>query len=365
MRLRTEISCLIDYPPGQSQGRKTRGPLGLHLGGSLATIVQHLEHIGDYNQMSDPTQTEWDDSPFPQDDRFITPWEHLLNTQPPSFTIQGILPKGQVAWLYGATGIGKSLIASDLALSVAYGNLAFQHFETQQTNVLWLDYENGQEEHIQRLKSAGWTPKQLATDNHLHIGTFPESINPENSFTLIQEINRHQIGLLVIDSSGVGIEGDSNSADTYADFAQHLLNPLKKQGCTVLVLDNIGKDATRGAIGSSRKTHEAGATWKLTHNTGTWSLTAIKRRTLGLEHAISIKQTTNPLRYILTNATEPKDLNGEQLLIVQYLQQLPGSKALPAGVLKDILRKAGFSMNTTLMQDAIRAYKLGVDPGVA
>ncbi|GAF78323.1 unnamed protein product, partial [marine sediment metagenome] len=198
---------------------------------------------------------------------------------------------------------------------------------------------------------------------HLHIGSFPESINPENSFQLIQEINRNKVGLLIIDSSGVGIEGDSNAADTYAEFAKHLLNPLKKQGVTILVLDNMGKDRTRGAIGSSRKTHEAGATWQLTHtpNTGTWSLAAIKRRTLGLEHAISLKQTTNPLRYVLSNSTGPVELDGPQLLVVQYLQQVPGTKALPVRMLKDLVRQTGeFPMNTDRLQQAIQAFKVGV-----
>ncbi len=298
-----------------------------------------------------------DEEPFPQTNRFITPWDDLTNLQPPSFTVDKILPKGQATWLYGATGIGKSLIATDLALSVCYGKTVFGNYQTQRTSVLWLDYENGAEEHIQRLKDFGHQPEDLAASNQFYIGTFPESINPENSFTLINEIKRYYIGLLVIDSSGVGIEGDSNAADTYADFAKHLLNPLKKLGVTILVLDNIGKDKTRGPIGSSRKSHEAGATWQLTKNGGTWTLEAIKRRTLGLEQAIALKQLTDPLRYVLT--TYAVILDPDQENVVLYMDTISGMKLFPTRQQIAKIKEAGFKMRTERILEAIHVWETG------
>jgi len=303
-----------------------------------------------------------DEEPFPQTDRFITPWDQLINAEPPTFTVEGILPKAQVTWLYGATGIGKSLIATDLALSVCYGTPVFSAFDTQRTSVLWLDYENGQEEHMQRLKDMGHQPQDLASSNQFHIGTFPESINPDNSFDLINEIKRHYIGLLVIDSSGVGIEGDSNAADTYADFAKHLLNPLKKLGVTILVLDNIGKDKTRGPIGSSRKSHEAGATWQLTKNGAHWNLEAIKRRTLSLEQAIALKQLTDPLRYVLT--TYAVILDEQQQNIVLYLDTVAGASMFPNRALHDKIREQGLGIKGERMDEAIRWWNSGNHSGI-
>jgi len=301
---------------------------------------------------------EW----LPQETRFITPWETYINAEPPTFTVEGILPKGQTTWLYGATGIGKSLIATDIALAVCYGTNVFQRFETQRTSILWLDYENGVEEHIARLKAMGHQPEDLQASQQFHIGTFPESINPENSHSLITEIQQFHIGLLIIDSSGVGIEGDSNAADTYADFAKHLLNPLKKLGVTTLVLDNIGKDKSRGPIGSSRKAHEAGATWELTKNGSTWTLTSIKRRTLGLEQSIAIKQLTDPLKHVLT--THKVILDPEQENIVLYLDQLNGAPMFPNRALHTKIREAGLGIKGVRMDEAIRWWNHGNHAGI-
>ncbi len=304
----------------------------------------------------------FEEEPFPHLNRFITPWDTLINAEPPSFTVEGILPKAQATWLYGATGIGKSLIALDLALSVCYGTSAFSAYNTHRTSVLWLDYENGQQETIQRLKDMGHQPQDLQASNQFHIGIFPESINPSNAMALINDITNNHIGLLVIDSSGVGIEGDSNAADTYADFAKHLLNPLKKLGITILILDNIGKDAKRGPIGSSRKSHEAGATWQLTKHGGTWQLTAIKRRTLGLHEAIAIKQLTDPLRHVLT--TYAVILDEQQQNIVIYLDGLTGAKMFPNRALHERIRDIGLGIKAERMDEAIRWWDSGNHSGI-
>jgi len=190
------------------------------------------------------------------------------------------------------------------------------------------------------------------------------SVRSPNQSTLKtrSRIERHHIGLLVIDSAGVGIEGDSNSADTYADFAKHLLNPLKKAGVTVLVLDNIGKDKSKGAIGSSRKAHESGATWQLTRNNGTWNLTATKRRTLGLEQAIAIKQLQDPLRYVLT--TYAVVLDEQQQNIVLYLDTLSGAPMFTNRTLHDKLKEVGLSVKAERMDEAIRWWNHGNHSGI-
>jgi len=294
--------------------------------------------------------------------RFKTPWDDLIGVKPPEFTVEGILPKAQVTWLYGETGIGKSLVATDLALSVCYGTLVFARYETKRTGVLWLDYENGPQEHISRLKSFGHEPEDLAAANQFHIGSLPPSISTDNASALVNEIQDLYVGLLVIDSSGVGIEGDSNSADTYATLAANLFNPLKRLGTTILVLDNMGKDPSKKAIGSSRKMHESGAAWKLTEQSGTYNMVCTKRRTLGLEQAIALKQINDPLRHVLT--TYAVILDSDQQNIVLYLDQLQGATMFPNTTLKSKIQEAGLGIKGTRIQEAIKWWDKGNHAGI-
>jgi len=321
----------------------------LHIQSAVAHLKRHPSENNGKRQVPtfDPVEAV----------RFKTPWDELTNVEPPEFTVEGILPKAQVTWLYGETGIGKSLVATDIALAVCYGRSVFARYETQRTGVLWLDYENGPQEHIARLKAFGHQPEDLQAANQFHIGSLPPSINEQNSTDLANEIEDLYVGLLVIDSSGVGIEGDSNSADTYATLAANLFNPLKRRGVTIMVLDNMGKDPSKKAIGSSRKMHESGAAWKLTEQAGVYTMTCTKRRTLGLEQAIAIKKLSDPLRHVLT--TYAITLTPDQQNIVLYLDTLKGATIFPNTTLKMKIREQGLGIKDERIQEAIRWWDRG------
>jgi len=224
---------------------------------------------------------------------FVTPWTEILDAPEPQELVAGMVPEGQVTWLYGESGIGKSLITLDLALKVAFGEDFLGDREVSQANVLWLDYENGSSVLKDRLDSFGFDTLTLAASKKLMFGVMPDSIDHETIPELLHAVEDWGIKLLVIDSSGVGFGGDSNSADTFAVLAAELFNPLKRMGVSILVLDNMGKDTSRGAIGSSRKQHEAGAIWELTQEDGrtnNFVLKLKKDRTGNLTHVVEIRK---------------------------------------------------------------------------
>ena len=303
------------------------------------------------------------DAPFPRKDRFVTSWDELKNTDPPEMLVEGIVPRGQVTWLYGATGIGKSLIASAIAQAVAYGDPVFGTYPSKIAKVLWLDYENGAAVHLERLTDAMFQLDDVIASANYFIGDYPESITTENASDLLYEIGKYDIGFLVIDSAGVGIEGDSNSADTYADLAQHLLNPLKKMGVTVLILDNMGKDSTRGAIGSSRKAHEAAAIWQLSEMkvSGVHTLTCKKKRTQGILDAVRVTQQLEPLRYISLSGpvVSAIDLTVDQQNVVLFLDGLDNAQWFGVRELKQSIRDGGMGMKDEAMQQAIKWWNKG------
>ncbi len=305
----------------------------------------------------------FDDAPFKPVDRFVTPWEELRKAEPPEMLVEGILPRGQVTWLYGPTGLGKSLIASSIAQAVAYGDPVFGVYPSKIANVLWLDYEMGTSEHLSRLTDSMFDLDDVENAANYFIGTYPESITAENAPALLEEIGRYRIGFLVIDSAGVGIEGDSNSADTYADLAQHLLNPLKKAGVSILILDNMGKDSSKGAIGSSRKAHEAAAIWQLSEVkvSGVHTLTCRKRRMPGVLDVVRITQQLEPLRYIgvSSDVVTGIDLSPQQENLVLFLDTVDGAKWMGVRMLKDLIRKAGLGVRNEPMEQAIKAWNKG------
>jgi len=307
--------------------------------------------------------------PFPTnltDTPYITPWKDIIEAQPATMLIDGLLPKAQTTWLYGATGIGKSLIVMQMVLDVANQRAVFGRLAAQPCNVLWLDYENGLSETRTRIEAFGQDILSIAGSGRLHFGIMPPAATdqPQQLIELIQWLD---IGLLIIDSSGVGITGDSNSADTYADLGTQLLNPLKRIEVTTIILDNIGKDSKKGAIGSARKLHEAGSAWELKQSQqNLYHLHSRKSRIIGLHTSITIEKHADPLRFAITGGQGATSavLTGDQQNIVVYLDTFAGAKWATNRELHQAIKTAGLGIRASEMDAAIRWWNRGNHTGI-
>lgn len=163
------------------------------------------------------------------------------------WVVDRLIPKG-TSIISGYAASYKTFFALEACFSIASGSKVFDHFSTQQANVLFIDLESG----LPRLKDRSL---MLAENfNGLPLSILSETIftaSEENINDLIKIVREKQIGLVIIDSL-VRILGDrdeNSSKDIAGLFSQ--LNRIRTEGTSLVVLHhhrkpNKGSNSSRG-----------------------------------------------------------------------------------------------------------------------
>jgi KaiC/GvpD/RAD55 family RecA-like ATPase len=168
-----------------------------------------------------------------------------IEVLPVSWTLEGLVPAGQITLLTGAPGVGKSMLALALAGAVVHG-LPFIGRATLGAPVLVLDRESPHAVFRERLDLLGVAPHE---DFHVW-GMWNNPEPPHPSFAAILEFARER-PLIVVDSLVCFHDGDEQSASETRRFF-HVLRRLTAAGATVLVLHHTGKgEKTKDYRGSS------------------------------------------------------------------------------------------------------------------
>lgn len=161
---------------------------------------------------------------------------------------------------YGDAGSKKSFSLLDIALCVASGEKWLDEFETQQTTVLWLDKENGEEIMVERFKalanSHGLTEKEL--EGNFYYYPFPDATldyrnrqgAKDTLHTLMVEIEDTHAGLVIIDN----LSSISGTIDQNGNLLQTVTQPLleiaKKQKIVIILVHHSTKANHRNERGS-------------------------------------------------------------------------------------------------------------------
>lgn len=186
--------------------------------------------------------------------------------------VEGLLAVGDIAFLSGSGGIGKSWLGYAIAVELCRGNALFGRYRvTRPCRVAILDLETRSWELDQRLHriAAGLgvqsdqirggiqvIRERLHLDDNCDMGRLAAGIRTWNS------------DLLVVDSFRRAFRGDENSSQGCSEFFSRHLDPLRLEtGCGVLFIDHNRKptgdrdlDASEVALrGSSDKRNLADA----------------------------------------------------------------------------------------------------------
>ena len=189
-------------------------------------------------------------------------WAKDLPEIDSKYIIDGLLPAAGVSIIYGVPGAYKSFVALYWASMIASGRPVLDNRETDPGDVI---YVVGEGESGQR---ARWTALREAyhLDPALRIGFVPTALNLTKDDTdtveLVHEIRRQcpdrAPKLVIIDTLNTMFGGgDENSAADMGNFLRHCkaihqnLNLDGEKYTAVLVVHHGGKDADRGARGSS------------------------------------------------------------------------------------------------------------------
>lgn len=181
----------------------------------------------------------------------IAPFSHWRDMPPPEYVIDGLLEHGGLSSLIGPPGVGKSTVALDLACHIATGR-TWQGRRTLKTKVLYLPGE-GLSGAVQRLlawEDAYDTPladNLLLGDSILQLAASTDAWGEMSGF-----ITSQRVGLIIFDTfARMSLGVDENSATDVGKAVVRFDQLRKLTGAGVMAIHHTGKDATKGARGST------------------------------------------------------------------------------------------------------------------
>jgi hypothetical protein len=197
---------------------------------------------------------------------------------PQTWAVQGLIPERHATILYGEGGTAKSVLAMHLGISIAAGFEKWMGFDLSQasqlykgtgtvgTPVLYLDFELDDEDQYRRAFSLSQAmglddvPEQFWYMSAVGFGT-DQAIREA-----LKTCMDHGVKLLILDSAGLAMEGDSELSKDVLAFFRKYIEPLKAAGITVLIIDHQSKPqkgeryGDKWAFGSAYKTYSARST---------------------------------------------------------------------------------------------------------
>ena len=184
------------------------------------------------------------------------PWSDI-NTLPRRHSLlSGILDKGALSVLYGASNTGKSFLALDIGTHVALG-WAWRGQKVRPGAVVYIAAEGGLG--VQERLTAFRIHHGVEVEG-VPLWIIPEPIDlcrsDDDTKLLVERIENLQeersVELIVVDTLSRALAGgNENSSEDMGQLVRHLDMLKMKTGAHVMVIHHAGKDDSRGARGHS------------------------------------------------------------------------------------------------------------------
>lgn len=187
--------------------------------------------------------------------RFVAePFDEIRVGAEPEWLVKDIIPTSGIGMFIGEPSCGKSFLASDLALHIAMGKPWGGRVVAQGATV----YVSGE-------GATGFRKRMMAARKHHRpkdgtpfylIADAPDMGHRNGDAAALVARIREQvnepIALIVFDTMARMMAGaDENSTDDASVFVDQCTRVARVLECTVLIVHHVGKDATKGARGSS------------------------------------------------------------------------------------------------------------------
>lgn len=209
-------------------------------------------------------------------DRFI----NAEIPQPPEL-IADIMPGGGIGLLAGQHKVGKTILLTQISMSIATGE-PFLWWKTQQTNVLYLNYEVAEWSFQKRVhrsamgflghdQSAIGEEAERVKDlrerlgQNLFVNTLPKwRINKQGDlFQIRDQVLENQIGLVVIDPIRAAYTGNRNSDEEVDRLMQMLIEEVIQPTQAAILMGHHMRKPAPGEQGG-------GSTWEV-KGSSSWS----------------------------------------------------------------------------------------------
>ena len=156
--------------------------------------------------------------------------------------------------IFGPGGIGKSYLSLYISLLVQH-NITISGLLPQQANVLYLDYESGDEDLNDRLAALS---KGLGLEVELNYRYRHQPL-VDDIVALSDMILENDIGMVIVDAKGAAVGGWINEARQTMD----MFNSLRSLNVTSIIIDHVSKENQDAPIGSIYNFNESRNIWKL------------------------------------------------------------------------------------------------------
>ena len=247
--------------------------------------------------------------------------------------VRGVLPRAELAVIYGESGSGKSFLTLDLCAAITRG-LAWREKRTTKGSVVYVCAEG----------AGGFKARLKAYASRYGVG-FAElpAVVPDAPNLLEQTDAAALYGaivkwgkpdVIVIDTlSATTPGGNENSGEDMGRVLSHCKLLHRKTGALVVLIHHSGKDATKGARGWSGLRAAADAEIEVTRNGDFRAATVTKLKDAGDFEQFSFKLNVVPLGV---------DADGEPVssCVVEHLDTAPteaGRKVALKGFPKQVL----------------------------
>ena len=189
---------------------------------------------------------------------------------PRGWIVDNHLWQGHATSWFGEGGVAKSLLALHLGLTVAAESRSYwMAFAVKTVPVLYLDFElDADEQHRRALDLANGMKLKAIPENfyYLSVAMMP----PEEAFRVAaEECQRLGVKLVIVDSVGFAIDGDSENSSDVLGFYRRCIQPLKDAGASPLLIDHQAKIikgekySDKQAFGSVYKTNAVRSSFQI------------------------------------------------------------------------------------------------------
>jgi len=187
--------------------------------------------------------------------QILSALDYTLRTRKLNWFIKGVLPRADLAAIFGASGSGKTFITLDIACRLAMG-MPWFGIPTERTKVLYVAAEgaSGMRDRVQAWCIANDVRLEDLAENLFILGDQPDMTSGEHVKALVAAARGSCPGvqLVVLDTMAQVTPGaNENSGEDMGKFLSHCKLLGKVLEATVVMVGHSGKDANKGLRGWS------------------------------------------------------------------------------------------------------------------
>jgi hypothetical protein len=165
----------------------------------------------------------------------------LQKPGPRQWLVEGLIPMKYPTTLYGSGGVSKSFLALSLSTAVAAEEEQWLGFDIRSGPVLYLDFELEVEEQTRRAyEVAAGVGMEGPPEDLLYYSASGKRM-VESFEVALKTCQEREVKLLVVDSTGLALEGDSESARDVIAFFREVVGSFVNIGVCVLLIDHQSK----------------------------------------------------------------------------------------------------------------------------